>query len=128
MHGDEGFLAWLQELLEPVGRASTRRMFGGHGVYVDGLFVAIVIEGRAYLKVDAQTEAAFAGAGCAPFVYDSGGKAVPMSYWSVPDSALDSPADMTPWARLAIAAARRKPPKKAPVKRARSAPSASRSR
>ena len=38
----DAFREWLRELLEPVGRVSVRRMFGGHGVYIDGLFVAIV--------------------------------------------------------------------------------------
>jgi DNA transformation protein len=140
---DEGFLEWLRELLEPIGRVGLRRMFGGHGLYLDGLFIAIVVDGRLYLKVDAETEAAFRAAGCAPFEYESNGKAVAMSYWSVPESALDSAEDMQPWARRAMAAALRKPqaskaakavkaPKKpkpkslkpAP-KRARSAPSAS---
>lgn len=134
MREDEGFLEWLRELLEPMGRVALRRMFGGHGVYIDGLFVAIVVEGRPYFKVDDLTRDLFTAAGCAPFVYDSGGKVVPMSYWSVPESALDSAEDMQPWARRAIEAALRKPAKparKAPPKkvvaarRARSAPSAS---
>jgi len=142
VRADEGFLEWLRELLEPIGRVGVRRMFGGHGVYLDGLFVAIVVDEALYLKVDGETEAAFRAAGCAPFVYESGGKTVATSYWSVPESALDCAEDMQPWARRAIAAALRKPqakqararegkrtpkPKalKAPVTRARSAPSAS---
>ena len=137
MRTDEGFLAWLRELLEPLGKVSVRRMFGGHGVYVDGLFIAIVDEGRAWFKADAQTEADFAAAGCSPFVFEArGGREVPTSYWSLPESALDSPEDMQPWARKAIAAALRKPAAKKRAKRtaaaaptdARSAPSASRSR
>ena len=137
MREDEGFLEWLRELLEPAGKVSMRRMFGGHGVYVDGLFIAIVVEGRPYFKVDAGTEAAFVAAGCAPFVYESGGKVVPMSYWSLPEAALDSAEDMAPWARRAIEAALRKPAvkqAKAAVKKrksataGRSAPSASKSR
>jgi DNA transformation protein len=118
MREDEGFLEWLRELLEPAGRVAFRRMFGGHGVYLDGLFVAIVIEGRPYLKADAETDPAFRAAGCAPFVYESRGKPVPMSYWSVPESALDSAEDMAPWARRAIAAALRKPATKAAKKAA----------
>ena len=146
VRADDGFLEWLRELLEPIGRVGVRRMFGGHGVYIDGLFVAIVVDGRLYLKADAGTEPAFRAAGCAPFEYESSGRMVAMSYWSVPESALDSAEDMQPWARRAIAAALRKPqarkaaakgsgrpakakpkPKslKAPATRARSAPSAS---
>ena len=124
MRADEGFLEWLRELLEPVGRVALRPMFGGHGLYLDGLFVAIVVDGRPYFKADAESQADFLAAGCAPFVYESGGKRVEMSYWSLPESALDSAEDMRPWARRALAAALRKPK----AKRARSAPSASRSR
>jgi len=109
MRADDGFLEWLRELLEPMGRVAMRRMFGGHGVYLDGLFVAILVDGRPYFKVDAQTQAEFADEGCAPFVYESRGRRIEMSYWSLPDSALDSPEDMQPWARRALAAAARKP-------------------
>ena len=98
MKKDDGFLDYLHELLEPCGRVSTRRMFGGHGVYCDGLFIAIVIDGRLYLKVDAGCEAEFRAAGSAPFVYESRGKSVAMSYWSAPEAAMDSADDMRPWA------------------------------
>ena len=109
MKKDVGFLDYLHELLEPCGAISTRRMFGGHGVYCDGLFIAIVIDSRLYLKVDAGSEDRFRTAGSAPFVYESRGKTVKMSYWNVPEAAMDSPEDMRPWAKLAIAAASRKP-------------------
>ena len=124
MRAEEGFLEWLRELLEPMGRVALRPMFGGHGVYLDGLFVAIVVDGRPYFKADAESQAQFLAAGCAPFVYESGGKRVEMSYWSLPESALDSAEEMQPWARRAIAAALRKPK----LRRARAAPSASKSR
>jgi DNA transformation protein len=119
MRTDEGFLEWLAELLEPLGRVTLRRMFGGHGVYVDGVFMAIGADGRPYFKADAETEADFAAAGCTPFLFESRGKSVPSSYWSVPESALDSADDMRPWARRAIAAALRKPTVRAAKKAAR---------
>jgi DNA transformation protein len=106
---DEGLLAHLRELLEPLGRISLRAMFGGHGIYCDGLFFALVADGRLYLKVDGLTSDRFAAAGCAPFVYTGQSRPIEMSYWSVPDAAMDSPADLEPWARLALAAASRKP-------------------
>lgn len=109
MRGDEDFIEFLRELLEPLGRVGMRRMFGGHGVYVDALFIAIVIEGRLYLKVDEETRGPFQAAGSAPFVYQGKDKPVEMSYWSAPEEALDSPEQMRPWARMAIAAALRKP-------------------
>jgi DNA transformation protein len=114
MRKDEGMLDWLRELLEPQGRVSVRRMFGGHGLYLDGVFVAIVDEGRPYFKADAQSQGDFAQAGGEPFVFESRGKRIETSYWSVPESAFDSAEEMRPWAQRALAAARRKPltPKK----------------
>lgn len=56
MKNDDGFIEFLHELLEPEGTIATRRMFGGHGVYCDGVFMAIVIDGRLYLKADAESE------------------------------------------------------------------------
>jgi len=95
------------ELLQPLGAARSRRMFGGHGIYVDDLFVALIIYDRLYLKADAHSRAAFEAAGCEPFVYDGAGKQVTVSFWSVPADAMESPALMQPWARLAIEAALR---------------------
>jgi DNA transformation protein len=104
---DDGFIDYLHELLEPLGRIGVRRMFGGHGLYCDGLFFAIVVDSRLYVKVDAQSRAAFEAAGSVPFVYRARGKTVEMSYWNLPESAMDSAEDMRPWARLALDAAQR---------------------
>jgi DNA transformation protein len=97
----------LLELLEPFGPLTARRMFGGWGVYAGGPMVAIVIDGELLLKTDPATRAVFEQAGCRPFVYRARGREVPMSYWSVPDAALDSAEAMQPWARLALEAAAR---------------------
>ena len=118
-----GIVDHCLELLAPLGAVRALRMFGGHGLYVDELFVAIVAFDRLYLKVDDQTRPRFEAAGCEPFVYEkppkpasgeqrpsagSGrGSAVTMSYWTVPAEAMESPALMQPWARQAIAAALR---------------------
>jgi DNA transformation protein len=101
----DGFVDHCLELLAPAGNVRARRMFGGHGLYIDDLFVAIIAFERLYLKVDAGSQPRFAAAGCEPFVYDAKSRAVAMSYWSAPPEAMDSPALMAPWARLAVAAA-----------------------
>lgn len=111
----DAFAAYCVELLGALGSARSRRMFGGHGLYVDDLFVALVIGGQLYLKVDAETRPRFEAASCRPFVYGKADQRVALSYWSAPDAATESPAAMLPWARLAQAAALRaratKPPR-----------------
>lgn len=102
------FVSHCLELLAPLGRPRAKRMFGGHGLYVDELFIALIAFDRLYLKADALTRARFEAAGCTPFAYPGKDGAVTvMSYYTAPDDAMDSPAYMQPWARLAFEAALR---------------------
>ena len=109
------------ELLAPLGAVRAKRMFGGHGIYCDDLFFALIAAERLYLKVDTQTRPAFEQAGCEPFVYDAKNGSVALGYWCVPADAMESPMAMEPWARQALAAAIRaraaKPSRKAAVPR-----------
>lgn len=114
----DDFLAYLDELFEAFGPVSTRAMFGGHGVYHDGRIIGIVIDDALYLKADDETRPAFEAAGCAPFLYESRGKSVAMSYWSLPADAMDSSQAFLPWARRAYEAALRKPAPKPRKRRA----------
>jgi len=99
------FARYCTELLAVLGPARSRRMFGGHGFYVDDVFVALIFQERLYLKADDATRARFEQAGCEPFVYEGGdGKRVTMAYYTAPDDAMESPALMHPWARLAMEA------------------------
>lgn len=101
-------LAHCLELLAPLGAVRARRMFGGHGLYLDGLFIAILAGDTLYLKADADEQPAFAAAGSQPFTYTArGDRRVVMAYWAAPEQAMDSPAGMAPWARRALASALR---------------------
>ena len=104
----DAFAHYCAELLSALGTARVRRMFGGHGIYVDDLFVAIVVADTLYLKVDAESLERFERAGCAPFVYTAKGRnQVSLNYRAAPPDAMDSPAMMRPWAQLAMQAALR---------------------
>ena len=77
MPSKDAFASYCAELLSGLGTVRTKRMFGGHGIYVDDLFVAIVVGETLYLKADAETWPRFEAAGCAPFTYTAkGGRAV----------------------------------------------------
>ncbi len=107
----------LKALFAPFGAVAVRRMFGGHGIYADGLCFAIQGEGEVYLKVDAVNEAAFVAAGSKPFVYDAKGKAMTMSFWRLVESAYDDEDELKRWAGLGLAAARRAAAAKAEPKK-----------
>lgn len=108
MANSPDFVAHVVELVRGVGAAEAKRMFGGHGIYVDGLIVGIVVDDTLYLKSDEQTRAEFTDRGLAPFVFTSARKGtVETSYYTPPEEALESRAEMLPWLRLALAASRR---------------------
>lgn len=101
-------IAHLQDVASDFGALSARRMFGGHGVYHDGVMIGLISGDVLYLKVDDQTRERFRAADSGPFLYTRRGETVPTSYWSVPEAAMDSPQDMKPWLVLAFEAALRK--------------------
>lgn len=80
-------------------------MFGGHGLYVDDIFIAIVVGDSLYLKADQQTRGTFEAAGGRRFEYLRAGKKQGAEFWTAPADALDSPALMGPWVQLALRAA-----------------------
>jgi DNA transformation protein and related proteins len=104
----DGFATYCSELLTSVGEVRSRRMFGGYGLYVDDVFVAIIAGETLYLKVDDQTRPSFEAEGSKCFEYTArGGKRQALGFWTVPPEAMDSPRLMQPWARLALEAALR---------------------
>jgi len=103
------YVALCLELLAPLGRPTARAMFGGHGLYIDGLMIGLVASEQLYLKTDGQSLPTWRAAGGVPFSYAraDGKTPIEMSYCSPPVDAFDSEHAMQPWARLALAAALR---------------------
>lgn len=87
--------------------ARLRRMFGGHGIFCDGVMFALIADETLYLKVDGDTKPRFAEAGALPFMYEKSGKQIEMSYMTVPDEAAEDVDELRDWAHLAMGAAHR---------------------
>ena len=96
----------LEELFAPFAVVTARRMFGGHGVYFDGLCFALSIGGDVYLKVDAETQADFAAVDSRPFIYAACGREVRLGYWLLPSAAFDDEDALRRWPSPALGAAR----------------------
>jgi DNA transformation protein len=98
----------IVDLFASFGPVVVRRMFGGGGIYADGLMFALVTDGAIYLKADAQTIPAFEREGLRPFTYTAKGrKQVSLSYWRMPDRLYDDADELARWAREAVMAAQR---------------------
>ncbi|MEQ8603324.1 MAG: TfoX/Sxy family protein [Marivibrio sp.] len=103
-------LAFYRDLYDQagLGPVTTRAMFGGAGVFKDGVMVALVAFDQLYFKTDAETRPRFEAEGLPPFTYDGKrGRPVVMSYSLCPDAALEDPELFADWAGQAIKAARR---------------------
>ena len=104
----EAGIATALEIFAPLGHLSARKMFGGAGIYLDGLMFVLIADGDIYLKADATNLGAFIKASCPPFVFHTkDGKAMEMSYRRMPDDALDDSDAALTWGRLGFGAAKR---------------------
>ena len=108
----DDFVDYVMELFGPFGTVGARRMFGGHGVYLDGLMFALVFGDTLYLKADAMNRIEFEQAGCEMFGYARKGKRATLNFFRAPEEAMESPELMLPWERSAYAAALRANAKK----------------
>ena len=99
------FVLHACELLSCLGTCKATRMFGGYGISVDGMNVAIIAWDTLFLKTNSDTEPQWLAVGGEPFVYEAKGKPMKLNYHTPPAEALESPALMAPWARLALEAA-----------------------
>jgi len=101
------FQALLEELFAPLGGVGFRRMFGGAGVFCDGLMFALVLDDVLYLKADERTRPQFGAEGCEPFRYQARGRTVTTSYWRLPERLFDDPERFAEWADTAFEVAKR---------------------
>ena len=101
------FVEYLKEAFREFGPIQARKMFGGYGIYHDGLMFGLVADDTLYLKADSESQAEFVNNGLVQFMYDKKGKKVAMSYYIAPVEALENPLQLRRWARLAFDAALR---------------------
>lgn len=100
--------AAVQALLTPLARArpiTSRKMFGGVGIYADGVFFAIIDDDRLYFKSDEQTASSYDKYDAAPWAMPGGPPTY--GYREVPGAILESD-DLGDWIDAAIAVANRK--------------------
>ncbi len=99
------FVAHVVDLLGAFGPVSPRRMFGGYGIFRDGLMFGLIVRDTLFLKADARNRADFEAAGMAPFAYQRGGQDRSLSYYEAPPEAMEDVDELARWAGTAFAAA-----------------------
>ncbi len=95
------------DLLQGVGPVNSRAMFGGYGIFLDGLMFGLIADEQLYLKVDDENRPDFESRDLGPFVYEGKHRTMEMSYHLAPPEAMEDPELLADWGRSALAAAQR---------------------
>ena len=95
------FLTFLQDQFERFGGVDARRMFGGIGLFRDGVMFGIVARDTLFLKTDDHSRTTYESAGMGPFQYERKGKTQSLGYHEVPVDVLEDGDVLTEWAAIA---------------------------
>lgn len=96
----------IEDLFAAFGPVRTKRMFGGAGLYADGLMFAVDVGEGIFLKGDAAFGAELEARGARRFTYEAKGRVVRLGFWSVPEDVMDDPDELASLCRRALAVAR----------------------
>ena len=104
------FKDYLAELLGPIGKFSTKRVFGLDGIMADGVLLGFVIDERIHFRTDEETVDAYRKGGGKPYTFTKRtGEFIVTSYYSLPDHLYDEPDELVRWATRARLAALKSP-------------------
>ena len=113
MPTENAFVEEVVDLLGQFSEVSSRKMFGGYGIFHAGLMFALIADNELFLKADKQSVHFFENSDCPPFSYSrAGGKEYKMSYYRVPEAFFEDPEQTQLWSKRAQDAALRAPRKK----------------
>ena len=88
----------MNEVFQDIEGVTSKPMFGGWGIYRDGVFFALIADGELYFKVDDSNKAEYNKYDSKPFVYTGHkGKDVTMSYWLLPEWIMEDKNELVKW-------------------------------
>ncbi len=91
------YAEYVIDLLHSYGDITAKSMFGGYGIYKDGVIVAIIVDDELYFKVDKTNQPQYESHDSEPFTYMGKGKQVKMSYWKVPLDIMENEGELAAW-------------------------------
>ena len=117
MSVSDGYRTYIIEQLAALPALSTRRMFGGIGIYSDALFFALIDDDVLFFKVDDSNRDDYLSRGMKAFMPFPDQPS--LGYFQVPPDVIEEAEELTRWARRSVEVAQRKrkpAPKKKPKK------------
>ncbi|MEA3226276.1 MAG: TfoX/Sxy family protein [Planctomycetota bacterium] len=107
MSVSDEYLTYVIDQLECMGPVHPRRMFGGAGLYFEGLFFAVVADDILYFKVDDSNRSDYEAESMEAFRPFSD-KSMVMGYYQVPIDVLESKETLKDWSEKALRVAEKK--------------------
>ena len=104
---EKEFVAYVVDLMQPIGPVYSKRMFGGFGIFLDGMMFGLIMINTLYLKVDEENLKEFDELGLSPFTYNRKGQEMKLSYYQAPEEAMESMEIMRAWGNRSFGAALR---------------------
>jgi DNA transformation protein and related proteins len=99
------FLAYVLDQLARLEGVSSRRMFGGVGLYCDEFFFGLIADDVLYLRVDDSNRADYTARGAAQFRPYADRPQLSMSYYEAPADVLEDAGELVSWVRRSVAVA-----------------------
>ncbi len=103
-HSSE-YLQYVLEQLAGLPGVVSRRMFGGAGLYHDGLFFGLITSDTLYFRVDDATRPDYEALGMSRFRPYKDKPHLSFNYYEVPPDVLEDAEQLAVWARRALQAA-----------------------
>lgn len=99
------YLQYVLEQLSALARVTSRRMFGGIGLYCDGFFFGLIDDDTLFFKVDDSNRPDYLARHAAAFRPFRDKPDLSMAYFEVPADALEDRDELAIWARKSVAVA-----------------------
>lgn len=98
----------MNEVFYEIDGVISRPMFGGFGIYKDGLFFALISDDALYFKVDESNRKDFKKLGSKQFTYTTlNGKVTRINYWELPEKIIDDREELVKWVEKSVEVAQK---------------------
>ena len=95
MNVSNEYLQFIMQKLDSLGDVKSRSMFGGYGIFHEGLMFAVIADDTLYFKVNESNRDIYEQDGSKPFPHG-------ISYWEAPAELLEEDSKLCEWANISI--------------------------
>ena len=92
------FLQYALDLFNPLGRLTSKTLFGGNAILKNNITFAMVFDGSIYLKTNKDTVKKYLDLDSKPLSYKKNNKTINLRYYEIPIEVIDDEDQLMQWA------------------------------